>query len=648
LAESLENTRQKSEKAKSKTNAKKQETTAREENDARAQWESAAPLIFERLQNMDEARMIMLKDLFVKFIMIQVETSESAMSETEGIMNALLSLTPTKEVEEFVGLQKGTRITHERRRSIISNPQTNTPSPALPAIISRPTLTQTRSNTLSIPEDTGSIREKRKSRFGTILRSGRNSIRPNIHLGSSTSKKSKDSGQPAMISPPPMSGPTLSTPPTVVTAQNGVSERPKLDGSTRQSSVVYLDQPRSPIREDKPISQDEPSRGTEDAEQLSIMSSESNYAPPLRVEIMKEVIPEEAGEREVALQALQSTLRAQPTVSRRTRGRREGRNSTLVGEASEFGAILSSPIVSSPSSIVPPIQPMAQMSVAPSSPSLNRALSPRRYTDSDAQSLSSVRTASRPSGIALHPNLETPGFNISILETLSAILANGTVQKTFVMGEIALSNYGQRPSGIQLCNAENLEQVICNKAILNENGSGNYSLTTDSLPSKGVIALKYKVGELAGSQRLVPLLLRAMWKFEQGSMSLMVAYQLNPSFPGPAELSNVAIAATLSNEPPILNCQSKPVGQFSRERGQLLWQLSSVTTEEEFLLAKFSVDGLPTATGTIEAKWECRGTIISGIDVTGLSSRNPFAEDEEVLKTNVLKGLISGKYSCQA
>jgi len=49
LADSHETTRQKSEKAKSKGKARKQEEKAREENDARALWETESPLILEKM-----------------------------------------------------------------------------------------------------------------------------------------------------------------------------------------------------------------------------------------------------------------------------------------------------------------------------------------------------------------------------------------------------------------------------------------------------------------------------------------------------------------------------------------------------------------------------------------------------------------------
>ena len=537
---------------------------------------------------------------------------------------------------------------------MMSNTQTFMPSPSPSASpVSRPSLATMRSNQ-SGSEDTGEVRaERRKSRFGTILRPARA-----LNLrGSSPDKRRKQTKDVPL--PPPQESPTTLTPVVSQTTQNGIKERPEPTPPERTSSIANLEPPRSPTKSERPISRDEVPRATDEAEQESILSSESNYAPPLRVEIMKDAIPEEAGEREAALNSLQTTLRAQPTISRRSRGRREGRNSTFVAsEANEFGGmtVMSQPVVASPTTVVPPVQETRQMSVSsnssaltPLTPAAARTLSPVR-ADSDTYSLSSVRTASRPTGIALHPNLETPGFNVSILETLSAIFSSdGKVQKTFAMGEVAISNHGQRASGIQVSNKENLEQIIANKTILNETENGTYTLTVENLPPKGAVALKYKVGVKQDPQTLVPLLVRAMWKIEQGSVSLMVGYQLNPAFEGTPDLSNVVFSAILPSDSRVLGCQSKPQGQFSKERGQLIWHIPTVQSEEQVVLAKFAIDGLVSGNGTVEAKWECRGVTVSGIEVYGIPTKNPFGDDEDTaFKANVLKGLISGKYYCQA
>ena len=659
LADAHETTRQKSEKAKSKGKSKKQEEKAREENDARALWETESPLILEKIQTIDEARMILLKDIFVKCMMLEVETSQSSISEAEGIMNSLLSLTPSKEIESFVAQQKSAPIpaTHERRRSIIQTPLSTPPAS------SRPPLLQTRS-TLSVPlEDSGSIRtEKRKSRFGTILRTGRNSRRSsNLQTDGSSPDKRKEGDRERAQSLATVSSQT---------SANGVTEHPVTPART--SSMPNPELQRSPTRGDQPVSQDLPTQViTEEEERESILSSESTYAPPLRVEIKKDVIPEEAEEREAAVNILQSTLRAKSTISRKTRGRRDGRSSYVGNDTNEFGIISpptqemgqmtispiqeNVPMTLSPSQemaqiIIPSPQETSQKTISPIFPSPNsRTLSPIRYTDSDAQSLSSVRTASRPSGIALHPDLETPGFNISILEFLSAILSDNMVQKIFVTGEVALSSHGQKAGGIQLTNPGKIEQIVINKALLNDAGNGTYLLTNENLSPKGAIALKYKAALTEYPQAIVPLLIRTMWKVETGTVSLMVGYQLNPLFAYSRMVSNVVLSAALPTESRITSCQSKPQGQFSRERGQLIWQIPTVGENEQVVIAKFSVEGQNKGPGTVEARWECKGITVSGIDVTGIGAQDPFAEEEDIFfQANVLRNLVSGKYYCQS
>jgi F-BAR domain only protein len=652
LAQSFENTKVKSEKARSKGKAKKQEDAARGEQDARASWETESPLIMEKLQTLDEARMLMLKDIFVKCMMMEVETSQAAMGEAEGIMNSLLSLNPAREVDAFAAQQKDdpTRVRQRRRSSIMTNNQTFTPSPSASPMTRPPPV-----STLSIPEDAGSIKsEKRKSRFGTILRSGRNSIRaPNLNLRSFSPEKKRNEKREAerqrgdsTSMPPPMPMPQNITqtpftqspqsPPIQPPTQNGTSQNEPL-APVRRSSIANLESQPSPIKEDRPTSSQ--NEHNEDAERASILSSESNYAPPLRVEIMKDVIPEEPREREQAVNTLQNTLRAQSTISRKTRGRRDGRASMYEPGSNEFGLMS------------PPIRELGGLTLSPTSAMTAPRLSPVRV-DSDTQSLSSVRTAgtTRPSGITLHPDLETPGLNISILETLSAILSEGAVQKTFVTGEIAISNLGARVVGINLFNADNLEQIVTNKAILNDTGNTNYSLTSENLPAKGAVAMKYKVALRDDPQSTVPLLIRTLWKIEQDSVSLMVGYQLNSAFMHGGTLSNIVISTSIPTDPRIVGCQSKPQGQFSRERGQLIWNIASVEAgPEQIVLAKFAVEGLCQRPGNVEAKWECRGITVSGIDVVGVAAKDPFADEQEgIIQANVLRGLVSGKYYCQS
>ena len=127
------------------------------------------------MQTIDEARMMLLKDIFVKYMILEVETLQCSISEAEAIMNSLLSLSPAKEIEAFVALQKGGPMAPPQE-PIRTNPQVFTSSPAVLSVSSRPPV-QTRSS-LSVRDDPGLIRsKKRMSRFGTILRSRRNTMR---------------------------------------------------------------------------------------------------------------------------------------------------------------------------------------------------------------------------------------------------------------------------------------------------------------------------------------------------------------------------------------------------------------------------------------------------------------------------------------
>ena len=123
---------------------------------------------------------------------------------------------------------------------------------------------------------------------------------------------------------------------------------------------------------------------------------------------------------------------------------------------------------------------------------------------------------------------------------------------------------------------------------------------------------------------------------------------MNPAFHCTA-VSNVVLSVSLPADSRIKSCQSKPQGQFSKERGQLLWQIPSVEGAEQILIAQFIVEGQINGPGTVEARWECKGITVSGIDVNGIAAKDPFADEEDLFfHANVLRNLISGKYYCRS
>ncbi|KAK9460582.1 Muniscin C-terminal mu homology domain-containing protein [Lipomyces oligophaga] len=69
--------------------------------DTAAEWNSRAPLVLEKLQSLDEARLIMLKDLLTRYQTSEVDKAQRTVSLCEKNLNELLSFEPQDEIKMF-------------------------------------------------------------------------------------------------------------------------------------------------------------------------------------------------------------------------------------------------------------------------------------------------------------------------------------------------------------------------------------------------------------------------------------------------------------------------------------------------------------------------------------------------------------------
>lgn len=261
------------------------------------------------------------------------------------------------------------------------------------------------------------------------------------------------------------------------------------------------------------------------------------------------------------------------------------------------------------------------------------------------------------------------GLNSSIVETVSAWFEQGQLTKAVVIGELALAfNQGAFPSGsrtesIRLENFQILEKVAPNPSFIEQNSSrpGEYTVDVSNI-SRMAVAFKYQV-HLDGmdSTSQAPLIIKPAWKVESKQTSVILSYSLNPAF-------SVQHAVTFSNLTLIIHlegaratgCQSKPTGDFSREKGLILWKLDDVTLrpgeQPQKLLARFATES-EARPGRVEAKWDLVGGSGSGLGVShlesssGFDASDPFADESSTsaggswreLKT--ARRLISGTYT---
>ncbi|KAK9390618.1 Muniscin C-terminal mu homology domain-containing protein [Lipomyces mesembrius] len=70
-------------------------------NNAVAEWDSQAPLVFEKLQGIDEARLVMLKDVLTRYETSEVDKAQRVVSLCEGNLNSLLSFDSQDEIKVY-------------------------------------------------------------------------------------------------------------------------------------------------------------------------------------------------------------------------------------------------------------------------------------------------------------------------------------------------------------------------------------------------------------------------------------------------------------------------------------------------------------------------------------------------------------------
>ncbi|KAK9375679.1 Muniscin C-terminal mu homology domain-containing protein [Lipomyces chichibuensis] len=86
-------------------------------NNAVAEWDSQAPLVFEKLQGIDEARLVMLKDVLTRYETSEVDKAQRVVSLCEGNLNSLLSFDPQDEIKVYALQIQTNGVPHTARTS---------------------------------------------------------------------------------------------------------------------------------------------------------------------------------------------------------------------------------------------------------------------------------------------------------------------------------------------------------------------------------------------------------------------------------------------------------------------------------------------------------------------------------------------------
>lgn len=104
LAKELEKAEQKAGKLQEKggrADVDKVASAANEVENAQGQWESQAPYVFERLQELDEQRLENLRNALTQYTTYAIESQNAGTSTAEECLNALLNVQTIDEIQTF-------------------------------------------------------------------------------------------------------------------------------------------------------------------------------------------------------------------------------------------------------------------------------------------------------------------------------------------------------------------------------------------------------------------------------------------------------------------------------------------------------------------------------------------------------------------
>ncbi|KAI9783938.1 MAG: hypothetical protein M1839_002883 [Geoglossum umbratile] len=712
MAKEVEAAQEKAEKLKKKgakaPAAKVADATSGVET-ATSHWDSQAPYVFERLQSVDESRLNHLRDLLTQFQTHEVDQVERNRVTAEETLNVILNVETADEIKNFAARTASGKPKVERQRSRTTTGSTL--SPPTPSLVTDETASQRSGG--SGGNEPRPDRFSGLKRLGTVMGRRRQSI---YGRASSPDKRSTDRfggftrtprDAPPMPSPPTSSSNLPASPQRENRrasfqgespskgARRGSKDTPNgenigpaagrsasptpVNGSGFDEIQSTPEAPSNPsvmVTGEKEQKDSEgfslPPPGKDPISQAEQEANENAPAPQFKLDIRNDPIQEEDGDANEALANVANTLRLQAAPNRKgtVRGRRDVRNTIFVPSPQ-------SP--ETPGTDSPP-------STSPFKQTRTATLSSDDHVGSDTQSIRSSRSlSSLTSTAAKHPDLHEPGLNSSLIETVSAWFDQGRATKAVVIGELALAYNPVDitvPFGTETIRLENfpvLEKVAPNPTFISQTPekAGEYGVNLSSI-IRTAVAFKYQVHlEDSTLSTHAPFTLTPAWKHEPTKTSVILTYAFNPPFTsadrGAVTLHNLIIIIGLEGAKATA-CQSKPVGNFSKEKSIIYWRLGDVTLEADGapgkLIARFTTDQ-EAKPGSVEARWEIVGdnaiglgsglqlsqlsTISSAIATTSPTEADPFA-DEGVAPSPapspsvawkdvpMVRRIVSGKY----
>lgn len=633
--------------SKSKNKSSKQTEAQDELRKARSRWDSESPNSFEKLQQVDEARIVFLRDALVKFETSSIDLYSSQIKASETAIAQLLEVNPTDEPMDFVS-----------KKFAQGSDIQSLPRPAAPGL----------SRTVS-QGDSGSVRSSGgaastlKSKFGTLLK-GRNSGASNKRMSmlqsSTNSNNSNAGGSSGNNYNTAVSRQTLSEmaeepePAPPVTRSNPFSTDDNVgtrDVTPTPVAAVSVSSAQAVPEENSIFTTASQSRNAETIQRTGAFGNEPSaqiYSEPttglqnsLRgVNIRSDSFANTSkDEDEAAMDRVSNTLRSQPTVSRRSRGRRDVRSamfSPIQDESAQNVArdVLGSPLPQASEPLFPTQAPPATNSM-PVNIYQNRASVIERQ-DTGAESIRSTRSNHSAAQGSRHAEPTTDGFHLSVIETVSVVLGTeGSVTNFSVAGEAAVANRNPTdhlPLQVRIQSPDMIDRLVANTQILRSVEELTYELSATAVPNMTTL-FKYQVQPDQGRRtRFMPILLSQKWSTEANQTSVKLSYRLNPLF-GAGSLTLQDVEVSVSVNGAATSCVAKPAGSFVKRSNKLVWRLNELTLEggkEGTLLARFKTASTCPPSDSTELKFRTTPSNIgrgSGFGLYATRSRdNPFAD----------------------
>ncbi|VEU23927.1 DEKNAAC105102 [Brettanomyces naardenensis] len=683
------------------------ETTS--DNVAATQWSERAPDFFESFERYDYNRLILLKDVFLKY---QTETSDvlaTFKKDNETGLEHILAFNPEDEIKRFstaVG-EKTLPIENIKPGELPKE----RPSKAIPSSVSNGIAPVTRRNVSHSPSKRLSLlpgrhhHNKEEETVGDFTNSPaqrRASTASSKFSTTSSTRKEKKHG--------------------VRSRFGTIFHRKKKDNESLHSSTIAEsdaseEQPKAPKeqKETKEIKQHKEEPAAEPAAEPAVESAPDNTTPEAAAE-PAEPVGAASGPYYPPMRPTKrsgSVVSGGSSVRNHLPTQKEVEEAPLYTEAESKPAQPEAQIVSPISSVSsPPPPPTSRKHVtsevpapvplrnphgsAPAPPAQRRISTIDSLLPASTGTLSSQNTGMSGnltgggglvSGQIVHPSLTHPGLNASIVELFNASFKGGELVRSNAIGEVAFSyildeSVKTVPSKISLslsCNSGNaLPNFVVNTLFLQQDpsNSGSFVISDPSqINLRTVGGLKYML-----NNPTPPLVIHPIWKHETSKSTVIISLKPADSLQkyletGKIVLSNVLVSVSIQDAQ-AASAATKPSGSFNREKGRVTWNLPGgivfdSSKKEERLIARFVTTGLAKES---ESGVQLRFTINNeegAILVSGLNSdleisakgeetiEDPFSSTSSLGETKTvqsaewsviptLKTIVAGGYSGHA